>query len=334
MKSKQPELIDKFNRRIDYLRISVTDRCNFRCVYCMPEKMTFMPRKNILTLEEILTVAKSFINMGTRKIRITGGEPLIRENIMWLFNELGRLNGLDELLVTTNGYNLAEMAGPLKEAGVSRINVSLDTLQKDRFEKMARVDGLRKVLDGIQEAKKVGFTHVKLNAVILKGYNDDEITNLVDFAVNNELDISFIEEMPLGMISSHNRGECYISSDEILGIIKKSYGIAESNYQTGGPSRYIHIADSKTDLGFISPHSHNFCETCNRVRLTAEGRLLLCLGNENSVDLREVIRSNKVSDKTLSDLIKTSVKSDKPEKHYFDFDMEPQVLRFMNATGG
>jgi cyclic pyranopterin phosphate synthase len=335
-------LIDAFSRQISYLRISVTDRCNFRCVYCMAEDMTFKPREQILSLEEIAFIAKNFVALGVNKLRITGGEPLIRNNILWLFQELGQLEGLDELLVTTNGAKLKELASGLREAGVNRINISIDTLQTQRFRKLTRTGELDTVLAGIDAAKQAGFDKIKLNSVILKGRNDDEIIDLIDFADNNGLDISFIEEMPLGVISEHNRAEAYCSSDEIKTRIEQRYPLQALDIKTGGPASYYRRMNtsasgtptaSRNKIGFISPHSHNFCGDCNRVRLTAEGKLLLCLGNEHAVDLKARIRTNPNNDQALQQSLIDAMQL-KPERHHFDLDEAPQILRFMNSSGG
>lgn len=326
-------LIDNFQRKISYLRISVTDRCNFRCVYCMAEDMTFQPRANILSLEEIVQVARNFVALGVDKIRITGGEPLIRSNILWLFEQLGQMAGLKDILITTNGARLNELAQPLRDAGVTRLNISIDSLQPERFRQITRTGDLTEVLSGIEAAQKAGFEAIKLNAVILKGHNDDEILPLVEFARRQGLDISFIEEMPLGEIDSHSRADAYLSSDELRGIIEQRYPLTTSAYRTGGPSVYYQMADSPSRVGFISPHSHNFCATCNRVRVTAEGRLLLCLGNEHSVDLRQIMRDQGADDIALQQAISQAM-SIKPERHYFDLDESPEILRFMNTTGG
>ncbi|MGI1678502.1 MAG: GTP 3',8-cyclase MoaA [Cellvibrionaceae bacterium] len=326
-------LIDPFQRSIDYLRISVTDRCDFRCVYCMTEEMTFLPRAKLLTLEELYEVAAAFTELGAKKIRITGGEPLIRKNIISLFNQLGNLEDLDELTLTTNGSHLSQQAAALKSAGVKRINVSLDSLKEDRFRALTRVGNLSKVLDGIATAKKVGFDKIKLNAVILKNRNADEVTDLVKYACENELDISFIEEMPLGSITDHVRAEEFCSSQDLRDLITPAFKIDPVKETTGGPSRYWQVFGTKTRIGFISPHSENFCSTCNRVRLTAEGRLLLCLGNEHSVDLRAVVRAHPGDREKLKAAIVDAIKI-KPEKHHFSHSDEPQIVRLMNMTGG
>ncbi len=326
-------LIDPFQRSIDYLRISVTDRCDFRCVYCMTEEMTFLPRAKLLTLEELHEVAAAFIELGAKKIRLTGGEPLVRKNIISLFEQIGKLDGLEELTLTTNGSQLTQQAAALKKAGVKRINISLDSLKEDRFRSLTRVGELNKVLAGIDAAKKAGFEKIKLNAVILKNRNADEVVDLVKYACDNELDISFIEEMPLGAITDHVRAEEFCSSQDLRDLITPRFTINPIQESTGGPSRYWQVENSKTRIGFISPHSENFCATCNRVRLTAEGRLLLCLGNEHSVDLRAIVRAHPGDRERLKAAIIEAIKI-KPEKHHFSHSDEPQVVRLMNMTGG
>ncbi|WP_317622636.1 GTP 3',8-cyclase MoaA [Ketobacter sp.] len=326
------ELVDKFGRRVNYLRISVTDRCDFRCVYCMAEEMTFLPRNQILSLEEIQRIARVFVALGVRKIRLTGGEPLVRRNVMSLVQQLGQLPGLDQLVMTTNGSQLATSAPLLKQAGVKRINVSLDSLNPERFRNLTRTGDLSRVLAGLEAALAQGFESVKINAVILKGRNDDEIVPLVAFARDNGIDITFIEEMPLGHISEHQRDECFMPSDEVRSRIEAHYQLHPTTHNSGGPARYYRFEDSPSKVGFISPHSHNFCGDCNRVRLTAEGRLLLCLGNEHSVDLRQVVRST--DDDTLLRQAIVDAMGLKPEQHYFDLQDEPQIVRFMNMTGG
>lgn len=333
MTSTNEQLIDRFGRRVDYVRVSVTDRCDFRCVYCMSEEMTFLPRQQILTLEEQFQVCEAFTQLGVKKVRITGGEPLVRHNIQFLFDQLGKLSGLDELLLTTNGSQLDKFAQPLKDAGVNRINISLDSLNADKFKELTRTGDLKQVLKGIEAAKAAGFERVKINSVILKGRNDDEILPLVNFARDMELDISFIEEMPLGGITEHDRAESFCPSDEIRETISEAFPLSELDVKTGGPSRYFRMADSASRVGFISPHSHNFCSTCNRVRVTAEGRLLLCLGNEHSMDLRAVLRQHPGDSQVLQEALIKAMDL-KPERHYFDLNEEPQIVRFMNMTGG
>jgi cyclic pyranopterin phosphate synthase len=326
-------LIDRFQRQVRYLRISVTDRCDLRCVYCMSEKMQFLPRAQLLSLEEIVRVGRAFIDLGVEKIRITGGEPLHRRNILKVFRELGEHNGLRELTLTTNGTQLPRFADDLRTAGVSRINISLDTLRADRYRKLTRTGRIERALHGIDAALAAGFERIKLNAVILKHRNHDEVVDLVDFAIGRGIDISFIEEMPLGYVGDHDRAECFYSSDQIRQDLEQQYTLVPTAETTGGPSRYFRIPGLSTRVGFISPHSHNFCSTCNRVRLTSEGRLLLCLGQEHSVDLRRVMRGNPGDDGALKQAILDSM-TIKPKGHDFDLEAKPVIFRHMNHTGG
>lgn len=325
-------LTDKFGRTVDYVRLSVTDRCDFRCVYCMAEEMTFVPRKEILSLEEIATIATAFSELGVKRIRLTGGEPLVRNNILSLIKQLGQLDGLDELTITTNGSQLTKHAAALKEAGIKRINISLDSLRTDRFQQLTRTGELSKVLAGIESAIAADFDKIKINAVVMKGRNDDEVVDLVHFAHNKGLDIAFIEEMPLGQIHEHDRALSFCSSEDIRKLLSPHFTLIPTTDHTGGPARYYHIEGSKSKIGFISPHSHNFCHLCNRVRVTAEGRLLLCLGNEHSVDLRTILRNGG----SLTELKQAIINAMdiKPERHYFELDDSPQIVRFMNMTGG
>ncbi|PZN77835.1 MAG: GTP 3',8-cyclase MoaA [Candidatus Methylumidiphilus alinenensis] len=328
-----PLLIDRFGRIVNYVRVSITDRCDFRCIYCMGEDMTFLPRAQILTLEEIETVCRAFVELGVDKIRITGGEPMVRKGAMDLLRNIGRLQGLRELTLTTNGSQLQTMAGELKSCGVKRINISLDTLNETLFKQMTRVGDLNTVLRGIDAALEAGFRRIKLNAVILKNRNHLEAGNLVAFAITKNIDISFIEEMPLGLVDSHDRAEEYYSSDSIRADLERRFTLLPCTENTGGPSRYFLVAGSETKVGFISPHSHNFCGSCNRVRLTAEGRLLLCLGNEHSVDLKQVLRANPTDLGKLKSAIVGAMQI-KPEKHEFDLAEKPLIFRHMSATGG
>ena len=331
--SQKTQLVDTFGRTVDYLRISITDRCDFRCVYCMSEDMTFLPRAQVLTLEEINFIAKAFVQLGVNKIRITGGEPLVKNGVLELLNNIGQLELLNELVLSTNASRLEEMAEALKQANVKRINISLDTLDADKFKQMTRTGDLSQVLKGIQAARKVGFEQIKLNAVILKNRNHNEVTRLVQYAIDNEIDISFIEEMPLGVISDHDREEEYYSSDSIKADLEKVFTLQSVPDNTGGPSVYFKIEGTASKVGFISPHSANFCSTCNRVRLTADGHLLLCLGNEHSVDLKKVVRSHPGNMDKLKQVIVDSMKI-KPEKHEFNIKEHPIILRYMSSTGG
>ncbi|MDJ0878082.1 MAG: GTP 3',8-cyclase MoaA [Halieaceae bacterium] len=330
---KTPALVDRFGRTVDYIRLSVTDRCDFRCVYCMAEDMTFVPRAEVLTLEELYRVGAAFAALGVKKIRLTGGEPLVRHNVMHLVEQLGAIESLRELVITTNGSQLDRYAEPLQAAGVRRINISLDSLDDDKFRRITRTGDLQQVLRGIDAARAAGFERIKLNTVIMKGRNEEEILDLVDFALDRELDISFIEEMPLGLIDDHDRALTFCSSDEVREVIGSRYQLTATTEQTGGPSRYWAVSGSDSRVGFISPHSHNFCHLCNRVRVTVEGRLLLCLGNEHSMDLRVLLRDPAVDDEALKQAIVAAMDL-KPEKHHFDLDEEPDIVRFMNTTGG
>ena len=331
--SKKNQLVDRFGRIVNYVRISVTDRCDFRCVYCMAEDMEFVPRAQLLTLEELATIARAFTELGVGKIRITGGEPLIRRNITKLFRDIGQLPGLKELVTTTNGSQLVKLAPELKAAGVKRINISLDSLDPEKFRRITRVGDLTKVITGIDAALQTGFDRIKINSVILKNRNHDEVADLVQFAIDRNIDISFIEEMPMGVIGDHDRAEAYYSSDEIKKDLEQQFDLIPTTESTGGPSRYYKIVNTDTRVGFISPHSHNFCDTCNRVRLTCEGRLLLCLGQEHSVDLRRVIRANPGDIESLKQAIRESM-AIKPEGHDFNLETKPVILRHMNVTGG
>lgn len=326
-------LIDRFGRIVNYVRLSVTDRCDFRCVYCMSEDMTFVPRARVLTLEELGLVAQAFSELQVGKIRLTGGEPLVRRNVMQLFQQIGQLPDLKELVLTTNGSQLPHMAKDLKAAGVKRINISLDSLDKDKFKRLTRVGDLNKVLAGIDAALEAEFEKIKLNAVILKNRNDDEIIDLVNFAIDRKIDISFIEEMPLGVIGDHDRAEVYYSSDEIKADIEQVMELIPTTETTGGPSKYYKIPETNTRVGFISPHSHNFCDDCNRVRVTAEGRLLLCLGQEHSVDLRKTLRAHPGNLEKLKQVIRDAM-AIKPKGHEFDLTAKPILFRHMSHTGG
>ncbi len=327
------ELIDPFGRRIDYLRLSVTDRCDFRCVYCMAEDMTFLPRAQLCTLEELAEIGAAFAELGVKKIRITGGEPLIRKDVVQLFEQLNQQSQLQEVTLTTNGARLDKYAHALKSAGVKRINVSLDTLKADRFKELTRTGDLHQVLKGLSVAKSAGFESIKLNAVILRHRNFDEVGDLVGYAVENGFDISFIEEMPLGEITEHKRAEEFVSSEELAAHIGEQHTLVPSDYTTGGPSRYWQVAGSRSQVGFISPHSNNFCASCNRVRLSAEGKLLLCLGNEHAADLKAIIRAHPGNREKLKQAIIAAI-GQKPEQHHFDHSDDVQIVRFMNSTGG
>lgn len=299
----------------------------------MAENMTFLPRAQVLTLEEIHTIARAFVELGVKKIRITGGEPLVRKGALQLLEKIGRFDALKELVITTNGSQLSTMAPAIKAAGVKRLNISLDTLDADKFRAITRTGDLQKVLAGIESARKANFERIKINAVILKNRNHEEVADLVRFAVANDLDISFIEEMPLGEVNQHDRSEAYYSSDLIRSDLEREFTLLPSTEKTGGPSKYFNIAGTSSKVGFISPHSHNFCSTCNRVRLTVEGRLLLCLGNEHSIDLKRVLRANPGDMSILKKAIVGAMQI-KPEKHEFNIHEQPLIFRHMNVTGG
>lgn len=325
-------LIDRFGRKVDYIRLSITDRCDFRCAYCMGEDMEFLPRNEILSLEECGRLVRTFVDLGVSKVRITGGEPLVRKDAIKLFQDVGRLAGLRELTLTTNGSQLDQYADDLYAAGVRRVNISLDSLNADTFRRITRVGELGKVLAGIEAARTSGFDNVKLNTVIMRGINDHELDDLVKFAIGKGLDISFIEEMPLGDVG-HERPNTWFSNDELLGRLQQRFTLLPSTESTGGPAKYWRIPDSRTKVGLISPHSHNFCEACNRVRITCKGELYLCLGQEDKVDLMPLLREHS-DDAPLRQAIIDAMQI-KPKGHDFDIRRaEPSVVRFMSMTGG
>jgi GTP 3',8-cyclase len=327
------KLIDQFGRQVDYIRLSITDRCDFRCQYCMAEDMTFLSRNEVLTLEECARIVKVFVQLGVTKVRITGGEPLVRKNALWLFEEIGQLKGINELVLTTNGSQLPKLAKQLVQFGVKRVNISIDSLKYDRFKKITRTGDLNKVLAGIDSAIENGFEGIKLNTVMMRHINDDEAGDLVQFAIDKNIDISFIEEMPLGDIN-HNRENTYVSNADTLKLLQSKYTLLPSTLSTGGPARYWQVADTKTTVGFISPHSHNFCESCNRVRITCQGELYLCLGQEDKIELMPLLRENPDNDTPLIEAIINSM-SIKPKGHDFDLQRaKPAVVRFMSHTGG
>ena len=326
-------LIDQFGRRVDYIRLSITDRCDFRCVYCMGEDMTFLPRDEVLSLEECERLVRVFVNLGVQKVRITGGEPLVRKNALWLFQQIGRMPGLREQVITTNGSQLEQHAEALKAAGVSRINISLDSLDPERFRNITRVGDLDKVLRGIAAARAAGFQHTKLNCVLMRGINDDEAPALVQYAIEHDLDVAFIEEMPLGEVS-HQRISSYVSNAETLQTLQQHFTLTSSTETTGGPARYWKVPGTRTRIGFISPHSHNFCEACNRVRITCKGELYLCLGQNDKIDLMPLLREFPQDDAPLRAAILDAM-AIKPKGHDFDLSRAaPAVVRFMSMTGG
>ena len=327
------QLTDQFNRKINYMRISVTDRCDFRCIYCMSEQMNFLPKNQLLTLEEINRIATIFISMGVEKIRITGGEPLVRKNIDTLFNNLSKNKDLKELTLTTNASQLMKKAEMLKASGIERINISLDSLNPLNFKKMTRTGDLSNVLDGIEHAINIGLKQIKLNTVIMRGINDHEIFDLIEFAIKKNIDISFIEEMPLGD-TAFSRKSTFTSNDEILKKIKTNYLINKIDYRTGGPAEYWQILGTKSRIGLISPHSHNFCEECNRVRISCKGELFLCLGQDDKIELMPLLREYPNNDQPIKNAILNSMKI-KPKSHEFNLEQnKPAVVRFMSHTGG
>jgi cyclic pyranopterin phosphate synthase len=299
----------------------------------MAEDMTFLPRIDLLTLEECARIVKVFVQLGVTKVRITGGEPLVRKNALWLFETIGQLSGLDALVMTTNGSQLSKQAQQLKQAGVKRINISLDSLHAERFKAITRTGDLAKVLLGIDSAIEQRFEGIKLNTVLMRGINDDEVFDLVQFAIDKHIDISFIEEMPLGDVN-HDRENTFVSNNDTLNQLKSKYLLLPSTESTGGPARYWLVADTQTKIGFISPHSHNFCESCNRIRITCQGELYLCLGQEDKIELMPLLRNNPNNDAPLMEAIINSMKI-KPKGHDFDLQRAtPAVVRFMSHTGG
>jgi cyclic pyranopterin phosphate synthase len=329
-------MIDPFGRAITYLRVSVTDRCDFRCVYCMSENMTFLPKADLLSLEELDRLCSAFIRRGVRKLRITGGEPLVRRDIMTLFRSLARhldTGALDELTVTTNGSQLARHAGELAACGVKRINVSLDTLDAEKFRAITRWGALDKVLAGIDAAQEAGL-QVKINAVALKGVNEDEIVPMIRWAHGRGMDLTFIEVMPLGEIDGQ-RVDQYLPLSQLRARIGEHFTLEESAYRTGGPARYVTARETGGRIGFITPLTHNFCESCNRVRLTCTGTLYMCLGQEDAADLRRPLRASE-SDGPLLEAIDHAI-ARKPRGHDFVIDRQtrlPAVGRHMSVTGG
>jgi len=330
-------VVDPFGRRITYLRVSVTDRCDFRCVYCMAEDMTFLPKSEVLSIEEMDRLCTAFVRLGVRKLRLTGGEPLVRRNIMSLFQSLGRhlqTGALDELTLTTNGSQLARYAHELRAAGVKRINVSLDTLDPAKFAAITRWGKLDRVLEGIDSAKRAGL-RIKLNVVALKGVNDDEFDDLIRWSGNRGFDLSFIEVMPMGDIGGDTRLHQYLPLSIVRTQLQRRWTLDETNYRTGGPARYYVVRETGCRLGMITPLTHNFCESCNRVRLTCTGTLFMCLGQEDAADLRAPLRRSE-SDELLEEAIRTAIDR-KPKGHDFVIDRRNQraaVNRHMSVTGG
>jgi len=325
-------LQDGFGRKINYLRLSVTDRCDLRCTYCMAEKMHFLPREEILSLEECLFIAKIFVSMGVDKIRLTGGEPLVRKDFPWLAARIRELDGLRELTLTSNGSQLAQFATPLADAGVDRINISLDSLIPEVFQRITRGGSLHPILAGIAAAiTAFGSAKIKLNVVLLRGINNVELPAMLEFALKHKVDISFIEQMPLGK-TGHRHADSFYGSDDALVLLGQRYELIPSVETSGGPARYWRIPGYDTRVGFISPHTQNFCASCNRMRVTARGELFPCLGNEGMVDLLPAVRAS--DERALRELILQAVTA-KPQAHEFDLSQsEPNIVRFMSRTGG
>ena len=327
-------MIDRFGRHITYLRVSVTDRCDFRCVYCMAEDMIFLPRQSVLSLEELDRLASTFVARGVRKLRLTGGEPLVRRNIMSLIESLSRHlgKGLDELTLTTNGSQLARYADALTDCGVARINVSLDTLDPAKFRAITRFGDLASVLRGIDAADRAGFK-IKINTVALRDINEDEIADLIRWSHGRGFDLTLIETMPMGEIDA-DRTDQYLPLSLVRARLSQLFTIDETDYRTGGPARYVKVRETGGRLGFITPMTHNFCESCNRVRVTCTGTLYMCLGQEDAADLRAPLRAS-ASDDYLHAAIDEAI-ARKPKGHDFviDRDEKPSVARFMSATGG
>ena len=328
-------LIDTFQRKISYIRVSVTDRCDFRCVYCMSEDMEFLPKKDVLSLEELDRLCNTFIDLGVKKLRITGGEPLVRKNIMQLFSTLGNKigQGLEELTLTTNGSQLARYAKDLFDNGVKRINVSLDSLDKNKFKKITRIGDFDKVVKGIMAAKNAGLK-IKINTVALKGINDNEILDLVNWCGENKFALTFIEVMPMGEIGE-KRIDQYMPLTEVRSLIKTRYSIADDPLKTGGPAKYVHCHETNQKIGFITPLTHNFCETCNRVRITCTGKMYMCLGQEDKENLKKPLRESENNDLLKKVIYKAILR--KPKGHDFVIERkkdEKFVPRHMNVTGG
>ena len=329
-------MIDPFGRDINYLRFSVTDRCDLRCVYCMAEDMKFLPKRDLLTLEELDRLCSTFVELGVRKLRLTGGEPLVRRNVMSLIDSLGRhLNSgaLDELTLTTNGTRLAEFAGRLADAGVRRINVSLDTLDADRFRQITRWGDLSKVLAGLEAARKAGLS-IKINTVVMRDVNEHDIDHMVSWCGDQDFDLTFIETMPMGDIDG-DRTEQYMPLSMVRANLQKKWTLKETDFQTGGPARYTECQETGKRIGFITPMTHNFCESCNRVRLTCTGTLYMCLGQDDAADLRTPLRQSESNEPLLAAIHESITR--KPKGHDFFIDRRnnrPAVTRHMSVTGG
>ncbi|PYG34604.1 GTP 3',8-cyclase MoaA [Pelagimonas varians] len=331
-------LIDPFHRPISYLRVSVTDRCDFRCVYCMSENMSFLPKKELLTLEELDRMCSTFINLGVEKLRITGGEPLVRRDIMRFFQGMSRhleSGALKELTLTTNGSQLEKYAEGLYAAGVRRVNVSLDTLDETKFADITRWGRLPQVLKGIDAAQKAGL-RVKINAVALKGFNDVELLTITKWCAERDMDLTWIEVMPMGDIGNEDRLDQYWKLDDLRDRLREHYTVTDLPDSTGGPARYVRLEETGQRIGFITPLTHNFCESCNRVRLTCTGELFMCLGQEDNADLRAALRDNPDSEAPLEDAIRSAILL-KPKGHDFDYSrqsVDGKMSRHMSHTGG
>ncbi len=334
---EMPQLIDPFDRTISYLRVSVTDRCDFRCVYCMSENMTFLPKKELLTLEELDRMCSVFISQGIRKLRITGGEPLVRRGIMEFFENMSRHlgNGLDELTLTTNGSQLSRYADDLARFGVKRINISLDTLDAQKFKDITRWGDLKKVLDGIRAAKAAGI-RVKINMVALKGTNEDELEDVIKWCAEEDMDITFIEVMPMGDLGNEDRLDQYWALSDLRKRLAKTWTLTDIPENTGGPARYVRLNETNQKIGFITPLTHNFCESCNRVRLTCTGQLFQCLGQEDEADLRKALRDHPEDNGPVIAAIRAAIAL-KPKGHDFSYDRKTvagEMSRHMSHTGG
>lgn len=335
-KRRMESMTDPFGRTITYLRVSVTDRCDFRCTYCMAEHMAFLPKKDLLTLEELERLCSAFVDKGVRKLRLTGGEPLVRKNIMQLIQRLSRhlqSGALDELTLTTNGSQLARFADELADCGIRRINVSLDTLNPEKFRAITRWGELARVLEGLDAARRAGI-RVKINTVALKDFNEAEIPDLVRWAHGQGMDLTLIETMPLGEID-FDRTDQYLSLSQVREDLSSRFTLTDASYRTGGPARYVAVAETGGRLGFITPMSHNFCESCNRVRLTCTGMLYMCLGQNDEADLRKALRQSN-GELDLGRAIDEAI-ARKPKGHDFIIDRDhnrPALARHMSLTGG
>ncbi|WP_425050033.1 GTP 3',8-cyclase MoaA [Psychromarinibacter sp. S121] len=333
-----PRLTDPFERAITYLRVSVTDRCDFRCTYCMAENMTFLPKKELLTLEELDRMCSTFVGLGVEKLRITGGEPLVRRDIMTFFRSMTRhldAGTLKELTLTTNGSQLARFADDLWDAGVRRVNISLDTLDDDRFAQITRWGRLPQVMKGIEAARNAGM-RIKINTVALKGFNEDELFTLVDWCAREDMDLTFIEVMPMGDMGEVDRLDQYWPLSDLRARLAERYTLTDLPERTGGPARYVRLEETDQKIGFITPLTHNFCESCNRVRLTCTGELFMCLGQEDMADLRTPLRNFPDTDAPLVSAIEKAI-GRKPKGHDFDYSRQRadgQMTRHMSHTGG